>query len=277
MNKEIIVTKANGDTEGFERDKLEVSLRRAGASEKVVQDIVQKVEEELTSNVSTKEIYEKAYHLLSQEEKEPVSINYSLSRAVLDLGPSGFPFEEFLAAIYRSQGYETKTGETVYGACVEHEVDVVAWNDKKLLMAEAKFHGRPGVKSDLKVALYVKAHFDDLYEAEFDYGKKRKLDEGLLITNTKFTTTATHYAECKGFKLISWNYPKSGNLHDMIVEAKLHPLTCLKTLSKNHKQGLLDKGVVLLRDIKSNDSLLDQVGVKGDEKQRVLEEMDLVV
>jgi len=34
--------------------------------------------------------------------------------------------------------------------------------DDKHIFVEAKFHNRLGVKTDLKVALYVKARFDDL-------------------------------------------------------------------------------------------------------------------
>lgn len=41
-------------------------------------------------------------------------------------------------------------------------------------MAEAKFHNELGIKSDLKVVLYVKARFDDLKENVYMYGKERK-------------------------------------------------------------------------------------------------------
>ena len=132
------------------------------------------------------------------------------------------------------------------------------------------------IKSDLKIALYVKERFDDLSEVTFDYGKKgRKLDEGWLVTNTKFTATAIEYGSHQGNRLVmvGWNYPPENNLHDMILEAKLHPLTCLITLNNYAKKELLAKGIVLCKTLLENQELLDAVGLTDDEKQKVLEEI----
>jgi len=63
------------------------------------------------------------------------------------------------------------TDQKVRGKLVEHEIDVVAWNEEKLIMVEAKFHNQLGVKTDLKVILYVKERFDDLSAVTFDYGR----------------------------------------------------------------------------------------------------------
>ena len=98
-------------------------------------------------------------------------------------------------------------------------MDGVAWNEEKLIMVEAKFHNELGIKSDLKVALYVKARMDDLKGSVFNYGgKDRKLSEGWLVTNTKFSSTAIHYGVCQNLVMIGWNYPEKGNLQDMIEE-----------------------------------------------------------
>jgi len=102
---------------------------------------------------------------------------------------------------------------------VPHEVDVVAYNAKKLIMIEAKFHNELGTKSDLKVVLYIKARFDDLAENVFNYGgQNRKITDSWLVTNTKFSSTAIHYGVCKNLTMIGWNYPEKGNLQDMIEE-----------------------------------------------------------
>ena len=143
-------------------------------------------------------------------------------------------------------------------------MDVVAWNENKLIMAEAKFHNELGMKSDLKVALYVKARFDDLKGKEFVYGSKRHLDEGILITNTNFTEKAVQYCECAGVKLIGWNYPQVGNLHDMIEDASLHPITCLTTLSSTEKKNLMEKGVVLCKNIRDSDEALLAAGLEKE-------------
>jgi hypothetical protein len=259
MQKDIYITKADGSRELFNQEKLIGSLLRAGSSRKNANDILEHIQSELTDGMTTKDIYRHAFEMLHKEDK-PIAIRYSLKKAILELGPSGFPFEKFIAEIFKADGFSTLTGQVVNGFCVEHEIDVIAWNKEKLIMCEAKFHNEGGMKSDLKVALYVKARFDDLRKMTFKYGKERKLDEGWLITNTKFSKTAIEYGSCQGgLIMIGWNYPPKGNLHDMILEAKLHPLTCLTSLKTTHKKALLDLGIVLCKSISENKDILKDV------------------
>ncbi len=270
----ILVVKADGTKESFDQSKLEHSLKRAGASSKAVKDILDHIKIHLTSEITTHDIYKHAFELLYKEE-HPIAIKYSLKRAIQELGPSGFPFEDFIAEIFRERGFTAETGKIVKGFCVEHEVDVVAWNEEKLIMVEAKFHNEPGTKSDLKVILYVKARFDDLKQMTFRYGKERKLDEGWLVTNTKFTSTAIEYGSCQGgIRMVGWNYPPVGNLHDMILESKLHPLTCLASLNGREKKALLDQGVVLCKTILANTDLLTAIGLSDAESKKVLTEVE---
>lgn len=276
--EQLYVIKADGSRELFDTSKLELSLKKAGASSKTVGEILNHVKKHLTADITTHEIYKHAFDLLHKEEK-PIALRYSLKKAIQELGPSGFPFEDFVAEIFRQKGFTAETGKIVRGFCVEHEIDVVAWNEEKLIMAEAKFHNEPGIKSDLKVALYVKARFDDLRKMTFSYGvssgHERELDEGWLITNTKFTTTAIEYGSCQGgLIMIGWNYPPVGNLHDMILQAKLHPLTCLVSLNGREKKALLDQGVVLCKTVLENQNLLEAVGLKDEERNKIIKEIE---
>ena len=192
----------------------------------------------------------------------------------MQLGPSGFPFEDFVAEILRSQGLECLTRQTVLGGCVPHEVDVVAWNDKKLIMIEAKFHNELGIKSDLKVVLYIKARFDDLRENVFNYGhSNRKITDSWLVTNTKFSSTAVHYALCQKMTLVGWNYPENGSLQDMIEGAKLHPITCLTTLSEVEKKSLLTGGIVLCSTILEKPEVLKNVLGQSFDSESVINEI----
>ncbi|OHA20787.1 MAG: hypothetical protein A2849_02815, partial [Candidatus Taylorbacteria bacterium RIFCSPHIGHO2_01_FULL_51_15] len=243
-NRSVFIVKSDGTRQAFDGRKLEASLKKAGASLPVTEKIAGHIEREIEDGMSTSAIYRHAYELLHKFER-PASARYSLKRAIAELGPSGFPFEKFVAELFKARGFETLTDQMVDGKCTNHEMDVVIWNENRLIMAEAKFHNEIGIKSDLKVALYIKARFDDLKGQKFMFGKERLLDEGLLITNTNFTTQAIKYSECSGVRLIGWNYPRSGNLHDLIEGEQLHPITCLSTLSSVEKKGLLDKGVVL--------------------------------
>jgi hypothetical protein len=125
MNTEpIYVLKADGTKEPFDEKKLEFSLKRAGASTQATRDIINHVYGHLKQDITTHNIYKHAFELLHKEEK-PIAIKYSLKKAISELGPSGFPFEDFVAEIFRGKGYEALTGQVVKGFCVAHEVDVV--------------------------------------------------------------------------------------------------------------------------------------------------------
>ncbi|OHA93399.1 MAG: hypothetical protein A3H52_02675 [Candidatus Zambryskibacteria bacterium RIFCSPLOWO2_02_FULL_39_26] len=275
MTEPLYIIKADGSRELFDQNKLETSLKRAGASSLVVSKITQHIKDHFGKNdITTHQIYKHAFELLDKDEK-PIAIKYSLKRAIMELGPTGFPFEDFVAEIFRQKGFKAETGKIVRGFCVEHEIDVVAWNDEKLIMVEAKFHNEAGVRSDLKVALYIKARFDDLRKMKFKYDRERDLDEGWLVTNTKFTSTAIEYGSCQGgIRMIGWNYPPIGNLHDMILESKLHPLTCLVSLNGREKKALLDKGVVLCKTILDNPDILEAIGLIQDKRTKVLDEIE---
>ncbi len=216
IQNQIYITKAGGQKEAFNEEKLRSSLKLSGATDEVTEEVLTHIHLELHDEMTTAEIYKQAFEYL-HKWKKPVAMRYSIRRAVMELGPTGFPFEELIAEYFRDKGFEAVTGQQVLGACVPHEVDVVAWDDKKLFMVEAKFHNELGIKSDLKVVLYIKARFDDLKEKTFDYGgKDRKITDAWLITNTKFSSTAIHYGVCQNLTMIGWNYPEKGNLQDMI-------------------------------------------------------------
>lgn len=254
----ITIVKANGEREVFEPEKLEASLLHSGATEEEVEKVLSHILPELHDDMTTNEIYRHAFSVL-QGISKPVARSYSLRRAVMELGPSGFPFEDFIAEVLKAQGFKCETRQTVLGGCVPHEVDVVAYNDKKLIMVEAKFHNELGTKSDLKVVLYIKARFDDLAENVFNYGgQNRKITDSWLVTNTKFSSTAIHYGVCKNLTMIGWNYPEEGSLQNMIEREGLHPVTCLSSLSSLDKKILLNEKIVLCSEIKDNPELLNK-------------------
>ncbi len=261
--------------EAFDPQKLRASLERARAKKESIDRIVKHIEQEIKEGMTTKEIYTHAFSLLKKEDRR-ASAHYSLRKAILALGPSGFPFEKFVAQIFIANGYEAQSGVMMLGECVEHEVDVVAWDEKKLVIVEAKFHNEPNGKSDLKVVLYIKARFDDLANTIFDFGKKRKIDESWLVTNTKFSSEAIKYAECKSMKLVGWNYPHEKNLEEMIIDARLHPITCLTTTTPQEEAALMQAGVVLCKQAKENPDILKQVGINDQKIKEIMEEIEII-
>ncbi|MFA5652186.1 MAG: restriction endonuclease [Candidatus Paceibacterota bacterium] len=261
------VIKANGEKELFDYKKLESSLKKVGTSDELVSQIIAEISAEAKAKqiVTTQDVYRQAFTILKKKNR-PSAIRYSLKKAVAQLGPTGFPFEQFVAEIFKAHGYETVTDQIVNGKCVPHEVDIVAWKDNELVMTEAKFHTDFNLKSDLKIVLYVKARYDDIFGLEYNFGgQKRKLTEGWIVTNTKFSSTAIQYGQCQpSLKFIGWNYPYNNNLHDMIERHELIPLTALTSISMTEKNMFLSRGIILSK------TLLDTAVLKGfnfDEKK----------
>ncbi len=269
----VTIVKASGVHETFDPEKLRSSLLHSGASSEATEEVIKHLVPTLHNGMTTYQIYRHAFEVLAKINR-PVARSYSLRRSVMQLGPSGFPFEDFVAEILRAKGFTCLTRQTVLGGCVPHEVDVVAYNEKKLMMIEAKFHNELGTKSDLKVVLYVKGRWDDLKDNVYSYGgENRHVTDSWLVTNTKFSSTAIHYAECKDMTLIGWNYPEKGNLQQMIEEERLHPITCLTSLSDKDKKILLEAGVVLCSMIASNPSVLKNVLGRSSDSIKVLSEI----
>lgn len=272
-----MVTKSDGTQQLFEEQKLIESLKRVGASDQAIDEVVEEVGKNMTNGISTSDIYHKAFALLKKHSVH-TAVKYSIRRGMLELGPDGFPFERFVARIFKLWGYDAVTDQKILGVCVEHEVDVVAWKDDELAMVEAKYHNEFGLKSDIKVALYVKARFDDISGNTFIYGgKKRKLTERFLFTNTKFTEMAIKYAECNKLRLIGWNYPLNNSLHTIIEENGLHPITLLSTLSHQEKSDMINRGVLTCIDMKNTDGILRAVGVKDDRRESIIAEVEAVI
>jgi len=268
---EVTVQKADGSKEIFQVAKLRNSLKRAGASEEEINEIVHAIEPILVDGVTTEVLYRKAFELLRQGEKITAA-RYSLRRAMIGLGPTGFPFEDYLAELFTAQGYQTRTRLILKGKCVSHEIDVLACKDSECFVAEAKFHMQPGTKSDMQVVLYSHARFLDLTAAQSTAKNKRPITHEWVITNTKFTSTAIQYAKCVGMNLLSWDYPRKGNLQDMIEKTRLYPITVLQSLNEREKRALLAQGTVLCSDIIDNDQILSSVGIPRKKMGGIMEE-----
>lgn len=274
MKKEIFVIKASGEKELFSDYKLRHSLEKTKAPSDVIGKIIDQIRKETKDDAKTSVIYHRAFSLLHEQDRVTAG-RYALKRAVMSLGPSGHPFEKLVGELFKTKGFAVKVGETVSGACVSHEIDVIAEKDGRCLMIECKFHNQPGTKSDVKTALYVQARFEDIQK---QWRKKpnhsREFHEAWLVTNTKLTSDAIQYASCAGLKAIGWDYPPENGLQNLIENAGLHPLTCLTTLSDHHKQLLLNKGLVLCKDIIKNRNLLREIGLNESKIKPVEQEIN---
>lgn len=271
-NKKIYVTKITGEKTEFDSSKLRYSLERSGANSITIDKIINEIEALLYEGITTKEIYKKAFAILRKSSR-PTAARYKLKKAIMELGPTGYPFEKFVGEILTYQGFRTKVDIIVKGHCVNHEVDVIAEKDEKHFMVECKFHGDQGRHCDVKIPLYIQSRFKDV-EKQWQKrpGHDTKFHQGWIVTNTRFTTDAIQYGNCAGLMLIGWDYPKQGSLKERIDLSGLHPITCLTTLNKNEKQKLLDKGKVLCMELCNQPELLDIIQIKYNRHKNILKE-----
>ena len=269
MNK-ILITKKSGERVPFEERKLINSLKRSGASDADVQKVLEALDSQLVDGMSTHKIYQKAYALLKTKSHK-VAGRYRLKKAIMELGPTGYPFERFVGKLIEFMEYDTKVGVIVQGKCVSHEVDVVAESKQKRIIVECKYHREGNRKSDVKVAMYIRSRFYDIENAWKEEGKLDHQElEGWLVTNTRFTADALTYGNCAGLKLISWDYPEIGSLRQRIDHAGLHPITSLHNMTKKEKQYILDEGLVLCREL--TEEVLAKYGIRAPKIRKIMEE-----
>lgn len=271
------VTKSSGELGSFDADKLRRSLLRAGADADKADAIVTAVAQKLYEGIPTKTIYNIAFKLLRQKSR-PEAARYALKQALLALGPSGYPFEQYIAGLLEADGYRVETAQIMLGKCVKHEVDILAVNAQEVIFGECKFHNRQNLECDVKVPLYIHSRFRDLSNgalSETPYAGKQL--KGWIFTNTRFSDDAQQYGQCAGMHLVGWNTPLNASLSDWANRTRLHPLTCMTTLTKSEKAALLDHRVVLVQDLIDNPELLRVAHIRGERENGVLEEARRII
>ncbi len=270
MTKYII--KSDGSKEPYNEEKIKSSIIKAGSSPDIAAETVRTINKKVKDNMSTDELYNKTLNRLRALEPG-VALKYSLKRAIMDMGPEGFAFEKYIAKILREYGYSAEVGQFVPGYCVQHEVDVVAKREGKIYLIECKYHNSRGIKSDVKIALYIHSRFLDIEKARGQKGSNDHL-EAWLVTNTKCTSDAIKYANCVGLKIMAWHYPKVENLQYFIESKKLYPISILPTINKKQKEILLDSGIILIKELESykTDDLARLIHVNNWQASKILNE-----
>lgn len=271
-NKNIIVTKASGIPDVYSPGKLRRSLAKSGAGEQMIDTILHEIGSKLYNGIPTKKIYQTAFDLLKKGSRS-LAGRYNLKRAIMVLGPSGYPFEQYIGAIFEWQGYMVKVKQFLEGVCVTHEIDVLAENDRHVLLIECKYHNKQGIFSDVKVPLYINSRYRDVLDRWNKTSPKKPL-EGWVVTNTKFSADAVKYGICAGLHLLGWNYPIQKSLSSLVDESGLYPVTCLTTLTNKEKEQILEAGVVLCSDLEKHEELLRRTAISQTRIPKVLAEIE---
>lgn len=247
----IFVRKRSGEVEPYDPRKVERSCIKAGAPRNVAEEIVKEIEGTLYDGITTEEIYNEVSRLLDQKAAV-AGLRYKLKEAIMKLGPEGFPFETFFAKLLNRLGYETKLRVKIKGFCAVHEVDVVAEKEAngrlKRCMIECKYHNSLGIYTGLKEALYTYARFLDLTEG-WESGLCEKFDEAWLVTNTKFSKEAKEYGECKGLKMVGWNYPPGRGMEALLEAERVYPVTILRRVGKEEIRKLAAANLMTVDEV----------------------------
>lgn len=241
------ITKASGEQETYSRQKLCNSLKASGAPKTLVDRVCRMVEKKITPGMTTQEI-SKYTHALLLKESPAHAARYSLKRGIMELGPAGFLFEQYVAAILAEYGYTTKTNQMMKGESgVFHEVDVLSFTKDTHYVIEAKYHNNRGIKTDVKVIMYTFARLLDIE----GHRKKREKEKhkAWLFTNTRFTKSAIQYALYKDIKLTGWKYPKKESLENLIEAKSLYPVTVLPSVNRYLKEQFAKKSLYFAKDL----------------------------
>lgn len=267
MSKKVMVKKETGELEPFDPYKVKRALRRSGLSGKETDEVLKLFYPHLKDGMSTTKIYQKVFQIV-RDLRPDVSHKYNLKRALKQLGPAGYIFEEFTARLYESLGYDVRLRMRPEGKCVSHEIDVVASKGAEKLMIECKFHNQPGMRCRIQTGLYVYARFLDLAASK----AKKKFTKPCLVTNTKFSGDVISYAECMKMPLLGWKYPLKGSLEYLIDKNNCYPISVINMKHKTlHK--LLKQNILLLSDLpESAGKLASMSGISKTTARRIVEE-----
>lgn len=269
-SESIFVVKRNGLREPYSEAKVLRSMERAGLPLALQPQVLRHIRERLHPDIETMEIYAHIVEFLEKEHPES-SLRFNLKQSIFDLGPTGFPFEQYMQRIFNSLEYATKTDQILNGECITHEIDVFLEKDGRREIVEAKFHNQQGIRTDVHVLMYMYARFLDLKNIN-------NLDGVWVVTNTKLSTDAAKYARCKGIKVIGWSYPENNSLQHFVENPKMYPITILNTLTRHEKQSLMNGNIVLCSDLlnTADDVLVHSFFLHKDDVKRAKEQAQLL-
>lgn len=276
-DKIIFVKKASGEQEPFSSEKLERSLHNAGAKKEIISIIIADIMSWIYPGVSTKKIYHRAFSLL-HEEKNGSSIRYRLKQAILELGPTGYPFEILTGELFKKLGYDIEVGVEVEGKCVSHEMDVIATKDKVQHLVECKYHKDQGKHVSVQVPLYVRSRVNDIISKRKTMLMYQNFDfKGWVVTNTSFSLDSIQYGNCANLNLLAWNYPVGDGLKENIEKYKLYPVTVLKKLNAKEKAFILERGVVTCPQLLEKKEILKELNLGKTKYNNVLNELKEII
>ncbi len=270
----IFIRKASGEEELFETYKLERSLRNAGADNDLIEEIVKNIVDWLSVGLTTKKIYSRAFSLL-RRTKTGAASRYKLKQAIMELGPTGYPFEKYIGKLFEQQGFEVKVGQIIYGTCVSHEMDVIATSKNVQHLVECKYSTDQGKQISVQVPLYVRSRVNDIISKRKTFPEYAGFSfEGWIVTNTRFSADSLQYGKCSGLHLLAWDYPNGNGLKELIERLKIYPITILSNLTRKEIQHLLAQDIITCSQIINNPEVLDSLQLSNAKYSALMNEIN---
>lgn len=263
------VIKADGKKQFFDRSKIYKTCIRMHANPEQARYIVKEIENRVYNGITTKKILDMIFAYMKKlkpEFKYRIDLREAISR--LRSKPD---FENFVALLLKSQGYEIEQNIIIQGLCVEHEIDIIARKNDEIIFVEVKHHINPHTYTGLDIFLQINSTFQDLKDGYKKGITKINFNKALVVCNTKISEHAKRYAECKGIKHIGWKYPRDSGLEKLIEENRLYPITFSENFDKKIKIKLGDAGIVLLKQLLEYD--IDKIQRKTNISKNKIEKL----
>lgn len=274
LSNAVLITKASGEQEAFDVNKLRNSLHKAGAKEDTIEEIVSDINAWVFSGVSTGMIYARAYKLFRQKTGHG-ALRYKLKMAMYSMGPSGHPFEQFIGELFKLQNYQVEVAKVLEGTAITHEMDVIATKGKEQNLMECKYSRDQGKHVSIQVPLYVYSRVNDIVEKQMqDISFADVKFIPWVVTNTRFTPDSIAYSRSKGICLLGWDYPKDNALKNLIERERLYPVTILSHLGKQEQQKLMDAGIVTCSQLTQAPGKLADIGLSHNKQRLVNKELE---
>lgn len=275
--KNIQVTKASGEQQAFNADKLRQSLRNAGATEPVIDEIIADVLSWITDGINTKKIYARAFSLLKRSSLL-TGLRYRLKQAIMEMGPTGYPFEYLVGRIFEKRGYSVEVGQILEGNCVTHEVDVIATRDRHQELVECKYHADQGRIVSVQVPLYVRSRMDDIIRKRMPMPEYHGFRfTGWVVTNTRFSGDSIQFGTCSGLQLLGWDYPAGNGLKEIIERERIYPITLLSQITKAQKDALMNQGIVTCSQLIQAPDQMTALGLNPRKLTAIRDEMETLL
>lgn len=279
MNKSntIQIVKTNGELTAFSPQKVLNSIKRTGANQHTAESVLKFVESKLKNGMHTKEIYQLVREELIRQQPWAAA-RYNLRDAINKMGPAGYNFEKYVAAVLQAYGYETDTPESFQGACITHETDVVAKKDGRNIFIEAKFRRDYNGTVNIKDTMATWARFLDLVDGS-KIGLCPHFDEVWIVTNGRFTDQSLKFGHCKNMRMVGWNHPSEHSFAHMVDINALYPVTIIEGLNPSEITNFAKADIMLCREVQEHtqEELHEKTHIPRERLEKIMTECEPIV